>query len=211
MFNFFKNKIENSKVKNKFPKNAYSEKMSSYENAIKKLIDHSILDVFYYEIDYKITNDLDDLNNSYQTWDNKDFHSLDYGLELFLSNGLTYYFIWGCEFIQYDLKFNQGSITTEFASDANIKKHNVKSNQNWQALLGLKIENIEIIWDNAFLTNKTKEKSLIYPQSVKIQFATNKNLWISALEIVRKDKIKMHDHISLFFDKKTAKKYLLEN
>lgn len=37
MFNFFKNKIENSKVKNKFPKNAYSEKMSSYENAIKKL------------------------------------------------------------------------------------------------------------------------------------------------------------------------------
>ncbi|WNW02744.1 hypothetical protein RRF68_04865 [Tenacibaculum sp. HL-MS23] len=166
----------------------------NYEKPIKELIGKTIFDVNYYEIDY-----------GEPLWNETEFHSLDYGIEIITSDKNAYYFIWGNEFTQYDVKFRKGNISTEFSNENGAKKHNVKDNQNWSELCGKKIIGIESFWSYWSLINDKKRK--YYPQDVRIEFENGKEIWISAFEFRDNTMMQMQDHITIFFDKETAEKY----
>lgn len=166
----------------------------NYEKPIKELIGKTIIDVNYYEIDY-----------GEPLWNETEFHSLDYGIEIIMSDKNTYYFIWGNEFTQYDVKFSKGNILTEFSAENGAKKYNAKENLNWAELIGKKISGIKSFWSYWNLVND--EKRNYYPQDVRIEFENGKEIWISALEIRENRIIGMQDHLTIIFDKKTAEKY----
>ena len=168
--------------------------INNYEKPIKELIGKSILDVNYYEIDY-----------GEPLWDETEYHSLDYGIEIIMSDKNSYYFIWGNEFTQYDVKFRKGEILTEFIAENSAKKYNVTENQEWTELIGRKICGIKSFWSYCSLINEGKQNH--YPQDVQINFENGKNIWISAFEIRDETNFGMQDHITIFFDKQTAEKY----
>ncbi|WP_299681275.1 hypothetical protein [uncultured Dokdonia sp.] len=89
--------------------------ITTYEKPLQKLIGKSIMNVFYYEINY-----------GKPTWNQDKFHSLDYGVELQMSDDTSYYFIWDSIYHQYDLKFSTGSIVSEFKMNADIQKKSCK-------------------------------------------------------------------------------------
>jgi hypothetical protein len=168
--------------------------ISNYENPIKELIGKSISEVNYYEIDY-----------GEPFWNKTEFHSLDYGIEITMTDKTSYYFIWGNEFSQYDVKFREGSILNEFSSQNGAKKYSINENLKWKDLIGKKINEIESYWPYWNLINN--EKRNYYPQDVRIEFENGKEIWISALEIKENRTIGMQDHLTIIFDKQTAEKY----
>jgi len=168
--------------------------IKNYEKPIKELIGKSISDVNYYEIDY-----------GEPLWNETEFHSLDYGIEVIMSDKTTYYFIWGNEFTQYDVKFRKGNILTEFSAENGAKKYNSKDNQHWMELIGKKINGIESYWSYWSLVNDKKRN--YYPQDVRIEFENGKEIWISALEIMDNKPMAMKDHLTIIFDRETAEKY----
>ncbi|GAA4239630.1 hypothetical protein GCM10022291_34750 [Postechiella marina] len=168
--------------------------IDNYENPIKELIGQSILDVNYYEIDY-----------GEALWNEIEYHSLDYGIEITLSDNNSYYFIWGNEFTQYDVKFRKGDIITEFRSENSAKKYSATQNQKWTELIGKKICGIKSFWSYWSLINEKKRN--YYPQDIRIEFENGKEIWISAFEIRDGTNFGMQDHITIFFDKQTAEKY----
>lgn len=152
------------------------------------------MDVNYYEIDY-----------GEPMWNQTEFHSLDYGLEFETSDNLKFYFVWGNEYTQYDIKFRKGNLSTELSTENGAKKYNANSNKKWTELLGAKICGIESCWSYWSLTNEDKPK--YYPQDIRIEFENGKEMWISALEIRDGRIIGMQDHLTVVFDKETADKY----
>ena len=168
--------------------------INDYEKSIKELIGKSISDVNYYEIDY-----------GEPLWNENEYHSLDYGFEIIMSDKSTYYFIWGSEYTQYDVKFRKGNILTEFSPENGAKKYNTKDNEKWSKLIGIKIIGIESCWTYWSLINENKQN--YYPQDVRVEFENGKEMWISALEIRDGRIIEMQDHLTVVFDKKIADKY----
>ncbi|GHC65941.1 hypothetical protein [Ulvibacter litoralis] len=168
--------------------------INNYEKPIKKLIGKSIVDVNYYEIDY-----------GEPLWNENEYHSLDYGFEIIMSDKTVYYFVWGSEFTQYDIKFKEGNILTVFSEENNAKKYNPKNNIYWKELIGQKISGIESYWSYWNLIDDDKKN--YYPQDLRIEFENGQAIWISAFEIRDNTSFGMQDHITIFFDKETAKKY----
>ena len=168
--------------------------INNYEKPIKELIGKSISDVNYYEIDY-----------GEPLWDESEYHSLDFGIELITDDREKYYFVWDSEYTQYNVKFKKGEILEVFSPENNAKKYNAKENQNWTELIGKKICGIKSFWSYWSLINE-KERNY-YPQDVRIEFENGKEIWISAFEIKDETNFGMQDHITIFFDKQTAEKY----
>jgi hypothetical protein len=168
--------------------------INNYEKPIKELIGKTISDVNYYEIDY-----------GEPLWDESEYHSLDFGIELITDDREKYYFVWGSEYTQYNVKFKKGEILDVFSPENNAKKYNAKENQNWTELIGKKICGIESFWSYWSLINEKKRN--YYPQDVRIEFENGKEIWISAFEIRDETNFGMQDHITIFFDKQTAEKY----
>jgi hypothetical protein len=169
--------------------------IQDYEKPIKELIGKTISKVNYYEIDY----------DGKPYWDEIEFHSLDYGVEMIMTDNSSYYFIWGNEVTQYDVKFRKGSILNEFGRDYNPNKYTVESHPKWKELTGIGITSIESFWTHWNFTNTNTLH--FYPQDVKILFENGKEIWISALEIRENSIFGMQDHITIIFDQKTADKY----
>ena len=168
--------------------------INNYEKPIKKLIGKSISDVNYYEIDY-----------GEPLWNEIKYHSLDYGFEIIMSDKTVYSFVWGNEFTQYDLKFQEGNILKVFSEKNNAKKYNPKNNKYWNELIGQKISGIESYWSYGSLIDDNKKN--YYSQDLRIEFENGKEIWISAFEISDNSSFAMQDHITIFFDKEIAKKY----
>ncbi|AFM05217.1 hypothetical protein Fleli_2864 [Bernardetia litoralis DSM 6794] len=175
--------------------NALQLQTDNYKNLVKELIGKSIISVNYYEID-----------RDKPYWDKGDHHSLDYGLEIEMNDSQTYYFIWDKEFIQYDMKFAKGEIQQEFS--VGVGKHLI-TDSKWNNLLGEKIVSVETIWINCSINGDKKH----YPETIKLHFKNNKSIWISAVEIRENITPYMADHVSVFFDEMTMRKYnvLTEN
>ncbi|MCH2032256.1 MAG: hypothetical protein MK202_01955 [Tenacibaculum sp.] len=168
--------------------------VNKYEKPIRELVGMSIVNVNYYEIDY-----------GKPMWNEIDYHSLDYGIELVTSDKSKFYFVWGNNYTQYDLIFRKGNILTEFSKENGVKKHIVTNNQKWTELIGAKINGIESYWSYWSLINDGKPN--YYPQDVRVEFENGKEIWISALEIRDGNINRMIDNLTVVFDKKTAKKY----
>lgn len=168
--------------------------INQYEKPIRELIGKSIQDVNYYEIDY-----------GEPMWDETEYHSLDYGIELVTADELHYYFIWGNEYTQYGIKFRKGNILTEFSTGNGAKRYNASSNSKWTELIDKKINSIESCWSYWHLAND--KKRTYYPQDLRIEFENGKEIWISALEITDDHIIGMQNHLTIVFDQNTADKY----
>ena len=169
--------------------------ITNYEQPIKQLIGKSIVAINYYEIDY-----------GEPCWNEATFHSLDFGLEIRTNDDETYYFIWGNEFTQYNLKFRKGNITTEFASNNTIKGYFKLNNPKWNKLINHSITGIESIW--SYWTNSVSTSNRnYYPETIRLNFEHGKSIWISALEIQNNNINRMSDHLTVIFDIETLQKY----
>lgn len=138
-----------------------------------------------------------------------DHHSLDYGFEILTNQNRYYYFIWGSEFTQYDVKFTEGRIANEFKDQKNIKEHLNITHSNWQPIKDKKITDVKVIWSHWSTSNQPNKNQ--YPQTIKLTFENQKNIWISVLEIWDNQIMGMKDHITILFDSKAVQKYDLEN
>ncbi|WP_298508742.1 hypothetical protein [uncultured Kordia sp.] len=167
--------------------------IKSYEEKLHDLLGKSIMQVNYYELKY-----------DEPLWDEKTHHSLDFGIEIVTNENKQYYFIWGQEFTQFDVKFEKGDILKEFASIDSFNKYDVANTSYWKLLKGKAIKSIHVSWSYwSFLERKEKH---YYPQDVIIVFEDNKKVIISALEMVDGKAVNMKDHISVFFDEELFRK-----
>ena len=168
--------------------------INDYEKPINELVGKSIIDVNYYEIDY-----------GKPMWNESEFHTLDFGLEIIMSDKTCYYFIWDSKFTQFDIKFGKGSISKELNSEHYPKKQSVKNEQKWVDLIGQEISGTKSFWSYWTLNNDDKKNH--YPQDIKLKFDNGKEIWISALEIKNDSPIGMTDNITVIFDKEAADKF----
>lgn len=174
-------------------------KIARYNVLPNELIGKTIKEVTYYEIDYGAP-----------CFEFEDHHSVDFGLQLITNTGTTYYIIWGAQYIQYDLKFEKGSITKEMHKEATIKCYNVSQLKHWKKRIGVPIQNIKSYW--SYITTTKKGEKTYYPQDLEISFKNGLNVIISALEIKENEEVSsMANHISVFFNTETAIKYGAKN
>ncbi|CAM1357812.1 hypothetical protein [Tenacibaculum xiamenense] len=167
---------------------------TKYDNELSVLINKSICEVSYFEINYGEPN-----------YDLGDHHSLDYGIQIEDHNGDTYYMVWDSQYYQFDLKFKRGHIINEFSSEPQIQKHIVSKSIYWINRINQKIKSIESYW--SYVSHGNFKKTY-YPQDIEISFENELNVIISALEIRSDGTVNsMADHVSLFFDSETALRY----
>lgn len=177
------------------------EEITAYEVLPTELIGKAIQIVNYYEINYGDDEAAFELENH---------HSLDYGLQIETSDKQHYYFIWDSQKIQYDLKFKKGRLIEELNPQSNFKSHDVSGLTHWIDRIGINIEMVKSYW--SYVQTVGKHAKRYYPQDLELTFTNGLNVTISALEI-RTDGFvnSMADHISVFFDSATAKKYRAQN
>ncbi|MCH2192939.1 hypothetical protein [Kordia sp.] len=173
-------------------------RIKDYEKKLHHLLGESIVEVNYYELKY-----------DEPLWDEGVYHCLDFGLEFTTENREQYYFIWGKEFTQFDVKFERGSIVKEFLSIEVFCKYNVTNTFYWRSLAGIAIENIRVNW--SYWSFVGKEGRCAYPQDVIITFERNSEVIISAMEIVDEKAVEMKDHITIFFDKSLFQKMKIKS
>ncbi len=169
--------------------------IEKYKTLLCELIGKAIKEVNYFEIDY-----------GEPTFELLDHHSLDYGLQLETDDGETYYMIWDSQYFQYDLKFKKGKIKKELNPESKIKCHNVSKSDYWANRIGQKIQDVKSYWN--YVTTYGKLKKTYFPQDIEINFENGLDVIVSATEIRPDGQASgMADHISVFFDSKTAVKY----
>lgn len=164
-----------------------------FEDKFDVITSKTLIGVKYYEIDY---------SNKKPLWNwNKDFDSLDYGLDLEFNDGTTCGIIWDSEFVQYGISIIPNSLRNILNG---FIVWDVSSEKNWETLIGQKIKAYKIFWDEVFQDSK----KFIFPQSIEIIFTNDCSIYISAYEI-REDGLEMGmmDNITVFFDSKVAEKY----
>ena len=106
-----------------------------FEQQTKKLIGHSITHVDYLEIDYtdKSGNPVKKPN-----WNrDKQFDSLDYGLDLITESGDVFWISWGCEFTCYGISIILNPIDNH---KKNMRIWDVSYNSGWRSFIGQKIQ-----------------------------------------------------------------------
>lgn len=173
--------------------------IAKYETMLCELLGKTIKKVNYFEIDY-----------GEPTFEMQDHHSLDYGLQLETNDAETYYMIWDSQYFQYDLKFKKGTITEEFNPESKIKSHDVSQSEYWTDRIGEKIRVVKSYW--SYVTTSGKHNKTYYPQDIEIIFENELGLIVSAIEIRPDEQISgVTDHVSVFFDSETAKKYGAKN
>jgi hypothetical protein len=173
--------------------------IAKYETLPSELIGRTIKKVSYFEIDY-----------GEPMFELSDHHSLDYGLQLETDNGETYYMIWDSQYFQYDLKFKKGTLNQELNTDSKINCHDVSLSKYWSDRIGQKLNNIKSYWSYVMTDGKSDKK--YYPQDIELIFDNGLNVIVSAIEVRPDGQVSgMADHISVFFDSETAKKYGVKN
>ena len=173
--------------------------IANYESLTSHLIGKAIKKVSYFEIDY-----------GEPTFEQSDHHSLDYGLQLETDNGEAYYMIWDSQYFQYDLKFKRGTLRQELNPDAKISCHDVSESNYWSDRVGQKLKSIRSYWSYVMTDGKPNKK--YYPQDIELTFENGLSVVVSAIEIRQDGQVSgMADHISVFFDSETAKKYGAKN
>ena len=162
-----------------------------FEQQTKKLIGHSITHVDYLEIDYtdKSGNPVKKPN-----WNrDKQFDSLDYGLDLITESGDVFWISWGCEFTCYGISIILNPIDNH---KKNMRIWDVSYNSGWRSFIGQKITNIRIDWEQV----NTDSNSIEYPQALEITFAANSHIYISVLELMSNgDWLGGIDQITIFY------------
>lgn len=167
--------------------------IEEYEMLPSELVGNIIQKVTYYEIG----------SEKDKHFNLDDHHSLDFGLQLDTLSGESYYLIWDKIRVSHDLKFSKGKITQDLHIGESIGQYDVSLESPWKELIGLKIMEVKSYWQVFGLVDE-----IVYPQDIQIVFENGESVVISALEIQPNGEVySLADHISVFFDIETAKKY----
>ncbi|MFH0901142.1 MAG: hypothetical protein V2A73_10990 [Pseudomonadota bacterium] len=121
------------------------------------------------------------------------FDSLDFGFELRLDDGSVFSFTWGAEFTQYNVSIRQGPIN--FGDTA----RKWDATERWGPLLGCRIVATATSW--LPIANDGEHAENMYPQDVRLVFASGRVVMISAFESRNGElNMGMTDNITVFFD-----------
>lgn len=170
---------------------------AEYETQVQQLVGHRVVDVRYHECLY-IDEDGSLLTGS--LWNkNREFDSLDHGMDLEFSDGSMCHVTWGDEFEQYGLSIKW---TPQRYVDT-IRIWQVAQESRWRPLLNQRIVSAGMYW--SWWQEQNDPKRLYYPQSLQLTFENSAQVFLSALEI-RDDGSRMGgtDHITVFFERKAA-------
>lgn len=164
-----------------------------FEDKFNSIVNRTLIGVKYYEIDYRDNKPM---------WNfNKDFDSLDYGLDLEFNDKSILGIIWGSEFFQYGISIYEKSLT-DILKESIV--WDVTKEIKWKGYIKQKIKEVKIYWAEVEYDLKKAK----YPQDVEIVFENGKSIFISAYEF-RDDgfEMGMMDNITVFFDSKIAAKH----
>jgi len=170
--------------------------IKKYDQELQQLIGDSIRMVTYYEIDY-----------GEPSYDCGDYHSLDYGLQIELTSGDSFYVIWDSLFCQHDLKVKIGNIRQELKTPFDgISEYPLVDNKKWDPLLNQKIASVKSYW--SYYQYQGENKKHFFPQDLELIFENDKRVYFSAIEITKKDVVvPFADHITVIFDRAIADQY----
>ncbi|MEM6299490.1 MAG: hypothetical protein AAF740_12450 [Bacteroidota bacterium] len=157
------------------------ERIRIYEESLNQLIGKKTERVVYFEID-----------SDEAMYDQDDYHSLDYGLQIQTQTEEKFYFIWGSQYTQFDLKFGKGEIFKEFAKDAELGIYDVSQHEKWKPLIQAEIVTLQSYWDHYVQD---------FPQGVEITFSNGKQIYVSVISIFddKKSYYNFADEMTLFF------------
>jgi len=171
---------------------------NEYEKLISTLVNHTIMRVVYYEVFSE---------DSEEYWNNNEFDSLDFGLDLHTKSGECFGIMWGSEFYQYGVSILNHSLKEELSA---YKSFDVSRKSNWNSYIDKSITDTKII--RSWLIETDSLNKTYYPQDLILTFENNKSVYISALQILDEKNIHyMTDNITVIFDKEGANKYNIGN
>jgi len=166
-----------------------------FEAQALELIGEKLIGVSYYEIAYE---------NELRLWNSDSrFDSLDYGLDLELSNGKSAGIIWGSEFYQYGISIQKNSLQEQLRGN---RKINATTQSRWRNLINSEITGVKIIWSWVKQSGLLKPKTH-YPQDLLLTFSNNETVFISALEVTDTGHHGLADNLTVFFSQAEAIKF----
>lgn len=188
------------------------EKQTQYEQRVAAVVGRCISTVRYYEIAYE---------ESQLYWDNGQFHSLDFGLDLKMEDGCRFKISWDSEFYQYEISLSEGSLADQLAES--VAMWDVSNHPKWKPLLHNEIVDAKVYWSWVEFTTWQKQDSLgrhlrqlfqkperrDYPQDVELVFASGGRAFFSAAQYLKdEDKLfGMSDEVTVIFSDEVAARY----
>ena len=150
-----------------------------FESNLKRLVGQKVRTVEYLEINYEEENPKPYYKTRFNEIDTVDFSII------FQTENDKIEFYWDGQFYQYGIgvRFN------EIVEAATGQKWDVSKNELWQKFVGQKISNVRVTWEEAttYEEKSGKTEKFIYPQDLKIVFANNKSIFMSAAGFLNED------------------------
>ena len=185
------------------------KKQKYYDRLKNNLVGHEIKEIFYNKMNYG--NDIENWNLS------QNIHSIDMDVIFKMKNNKLVQVNWDNEFYSYGINIKG---LNKINNIEGFKTIDLTSNSKWIKLLNKKILNVQVFWyieknvkEKMYDNNKNiSEKSIQIeiPQTLEIRFETNDKIWISALEILKDNKINYcTDNLTIFFNEEELLKYKL--
>jgi hypothetical protein len=126
------------------------------------------------------------------------FDSLDFGLDLLMESGKFFTISWGAEFHPYGISFD----TPLDSKGARVT--DVSELSGWRRMLGKRIVDARIVWS---WVEGSDLGRVYYPQDLVLCFDDRTIVYVSAIEVRHGLPLGMADHITVFFDARTAKQF----
>ncbi|MDC1265445.1 hypothetical protein N8009_01485 [Flavobacteriaceae bacterium] len=150
-----------------------------FESNLKRLVGQKLSIVEYLEINYEEGNPKPYYKTRFNEIDTVDFSIT------FQTDKEKIEFYWDGQFYQYGIgvRFNETGET------ATGQKWDVSKNELWQKFIGQKINNVRVTWEEVttYEEKSGRTEKFIYPQDLKIVFANNKSIFMSAAGFLNED------------------------
>ena len=161
-----------------------TDKHIAYENDCRQMfVGQTIRTVIYGELKYFADEDGNNINpEPYYKTKYADIDTLDHSI-YFKTDGKTIYVFWDKTFISYGLQSKQ-LVWTEEINDYE-QKYDVSTDNKWVDLIGQKIVDFKIIWEESWTSNldSTNKVYATYPQTFEITTEKEKSIFITASEL----------------------------
>lgn len=176
------------------------ERQRAYEGQFHRLYGARLAEVRYFEIEYE---------GDFTGWSTASHvgHLLDFGLDLVMSDGSVFGFIWGADFFQYGVEFVRGSLRSQLNHYREVQ---ASSHANWQPHLGHSISEIQVFWSWVDTHPAPHPEARIhYPQDLAIRFDTGLVVYVSASQYEAENDtlFGMSDNLVVIFSDKSARRY----
>jgi hypothetical protein len=173
-----------------------------YQRQVQDLIGHILVEVLYFEIDYRDEAG-ESVNTPFWNW-NSHIDSLDFGLELQTEKGDAFWISWGHLFFQYDIEVEPNTKDDR----SSMRVWNVTQNSRWYPLIGKRISDVKTYWSWVNESSDKGWRRVHYPQDLGVTFESGEIVYISAFELWQDGTPNgFADNVTVFFDEVTAQLY----